>query len=1117
MLRFVLGRSGCGKSEYLRRRFAELARSGGRKLMFLVPDQISFETETAFLELLGPALSREILVLGFSRLCDYVFEATGNRFASFADDGVRSMMMSLALEQVKNGLTVFDKRYDTADTREIMLSAVKEYKKCSINSEELLSAADNAGDELLGRKLRDTALVYDAYNAVMERSYMDPLDSLTKVRDLLTDHRLFEGYTVALDAFYGFTAQEYGVIERLLVMCEDMYVALTDDTTPDGGSLFFIPRRTRSRLIETARSYSIAVAPYVTMDTHYRFSDEALVTLEENVYRIGKEPYSEPSDCVKIYRASGLYDECDFVARTIRGLIEEGYRYRDIAVIARSTDKYAGVLDTCFDKYDIRFFMDKPQNIDAMPVVRLVGAAFDIVNRGFEREDVLALLKTGLCSYDAEDTADFENYLFVWDISGRGFFEPFTSPPSGFADEMTDSDKQILSRVEAMRGDIVGKLRSFAKNIKDTDGRTVARSLMKLLYALKVDDNINSLCDKLEQDGEDALAADLIRMWNVLCEILDRTVAVIGDYAVEPERFSELLYVNFSSSEVSTIPRGLDQVDVSTADRTLISDKKVVFLIGAVEGEFPRTPVEAGVFTDDERVRLKNSLNLPLSDSVEELIAAEKYYAYSAVTAASERLYVSYPAADMRGDPLIPSDIVSELGLSMPELETLNFDTVPVEERLRCKRSAFDYLVSRYRSSSSGIAALKAYFRADCEYKAIIDSVDGAISRRRRAIRDKELPRKLFGDSMSLSSTKIDVYHKCAFRYFCEYGLRVRERRRAAVDALEYGTLMHYIFETFFGRYTREEYLAMDESAIAQSVSGILDGYIDVHFGGVEDKTPRFVYLLMRIKSTASKLVVHIVSELSQSDFVPVDFELGVGEDIPEYRVKLADGLSLNVRGSVDRVDCYDSDGVRYIRVVDYKTGTKEFNISDILYGLNLQMFIYLYAIKNNGTERYGEITPAGVLYMPAVSPSVSADPGADAAKIKAEVQKKYAMKGVLLNDPDVIAHMEHDGKGTYIPAKIKDGEISANAGSLATLEELGAVFHRVDILMRQMASALYEGDVAALPLKGKRYDGCAYCIYNAVCLREDDDPSRVAAELSPEEVYDCLRREEDGYGENMD
>lgn len=1119
MLQFVLGRSGFGKTEYLRDLIADKARGGEDKLLFLVPDQITFENETAFLDLLGPADAGRVLVLGFSRLSDYVFEKTGNRFSTFADEGIRNLVMSLALEQVADRLTIFEKRSASRDLCEVMLSAVKEYKKCSLSSDVLRSAAEAVEDETLSKKLTDSALVYDAYNAIMEQSYMDPLDSLTKVSELLLSHPLFEGYTIAVDSFYGFTAQEYGVMERLMTQSREMYVALTDDGGAGGDtSLFYAPQRTRANLSRIARNNHIVIKPHIRLTEPHRFLDPALAAVEENLYRLDKTPYADACDAVSVYEASGVYDECDYVARTIRKLIEDGYRYRDIAVIARATDPYAGILDACFEKYNIRYFMDDPVNIDAMPIVRLVSSAFDIVCRSFDRDDVLTLLKTGLCSYDLQDIADFENYLYVWDISGRRFFDAFTANPSGYSDTFSDDEKEQLARVEALRKDVIGKLRRFAKAVRDTDGRTIAKALMDLLYALKCDENIDRLCSEMEQRGEDDLSADLLRMWGVMCELLDKTVAVIGDYAIEPKRFSELLYVNFSNTEVASIPRGLDEVDVACADRSLVSGKRAVFVIGANEGEFPRTPVEAGVFTDAERCVLK-SMSLPLSDSVGELFSTERYYAYTALTSASEKLYISYYTADLVGEKRAPSDIVTELKTALTLLQVSTFDTVPITDRLLSERAAFDYLIAHYRSRSSDTEALRAYFKDHETYAPLTAAIDKLSDRHIRRITQRDLTRKLFGSEMRLSSTRIEAYHNCAFRYFCEYGLKTKERRKAEMNALEYGTMIHYVFESFFGRHDHAAFSGMTETDVAEEVSALLDGYFETHFGGEKDKSKRFLYLFYRIKSTAVKLVWRLIEEFAQSDFTPVDFELGIGDDIPAYTLDLENGLSLSVRGSVDRVDLCDLDGVRYVRVVDYKTGTKTFDLSDIYYGINLQMFLYLSAIERGAGERYGDdLTPAGVLYMPAVSPSVSADGTADEKEVRKKILEKYTMKGLILDDESVLTAMEHDGRGVYIPVKFNGEKITAGAGSLATIEELGAIFRRIDVLVSQMAMALYDGNVDAAPLLGD-YDACKYCRYRSVCLRDDNAPYRDGKHMSKAELFAqlCGKGDDDGESENMD
>ena len=1110
MIRLVLGRSGFGKSEYLKRLFADKARSGDEKLLFIVPDQITFEYETAFLDLLGPALSQRILVLGFSRMCDYVFELTGHRFSSFADEGVRNMVMSMALEQSADGLTIFGRRASSRDVCDLMLSAVKEYKRCAVSSADLRSAAEIVTDDTLRSKLNDTALVYDAYNALMERSYIDPLDSLAKLSEILDTEKVFAGYTVALDAFGGFSAQEYGVIERLMRMSADFYAALADDGSGGGDtSLFFEPHRTRLRLRELADKNAVETAPYIELRQQRRFACPELAAVEENIYRLDKSPYDGKVGSVEIYKASGIYDECDYVARTVRGLVEEGCRYRDIAVIARDTARYAGILDICFDKYDISYFMDEPQNIDAAPIVRLVSSAFDVVTRGFDRDDVLTLLKTGLCSYSVEDIADLENYLFVWDINGRGFFDEFKANPSGFADEFTDADRELLGRVEALRADVIGKLRVFSKRVKDANGREIASALMKLLYSLKCDKNIDKLCGELEAAGESSLSEDLLRMWNTLCAVLDKTVAVIGDYRLPAKRFAELLYINLSNTEVATIPRSLDEVDIAAADRGLLSNNKVVFILGAIDGEFPRVPVESGVFTDSERVTLRN-MELPLYDSVSEAFSTEQYYAYSAVTAPSERLYVSFYTSRQDGEIAYPSDIIGEIRAALPELKIYDHASVPLREHLLSERAAFDYLVRRYRASSPDISALREYFSDKEEYAPVMRAIGRTMNRGPRKITDADLSRALFGERMRLSATRIDVYHKCPFMYFCEYGLRARERRRAEVDSLEYGTLIHYIFERFFSVHGRDSYAELTEAEVSQEISDMLDEYLERHFGGSEGKSKRFLYLFYRIKSTATKLVMHMLGELSQSDFTPIDFELGVGDDIPEYTLELPGGLSLAVRGSVDRVDICELDGVKYIRVVDYKTGVKHFNLFDIVYGLNLQMFLYLSVIRKSGGERYGgEITPAGVLYMPAVSPAVPVEYGADEDGILAQVMKEYRMRGVILDDDDILTAMEHDRKGIYIPVKFKAGEVSSGFDSLATLEQLGAIFKRIDVLLMQMAQSLYDGCVDALPLKGE-YDGCEYCRYKSVCMRNDDDPCRDGAKLTKDEIYEELIREED-------
>lgn len=1117
MLRFVLGTSGCGKTKYLYDIMCEKAREGDEKLMFIVPDQASFYTEKAFLDILGPKLSRNIKVFGFSRLCDYVFEQTGNRFLSFADEGVRNVVMSVAVEQVGDSLELFSKRANKTDLVELMLNSVKEYKKCSITSSMLYDVANKVEDATLSKKLSETALLYDTYDAILSKSYIDPLDSITHVVNVLSKISLFDNYTVAVDSFYGFTAQEYELLEKLMIQSKDMYIALTtDNLLGSNGDLFFVSDRTKKKLTHIAKSNDIKIAKSVVLSENYRFIGEDIKAVEENIFRIQKEQSDYSGDSVRVYEANSIYDEAEYVAKNIKKLIiEEGYEYSDIAVITRSSDKYIGILDTVFDKYGISYFCDKPQDIDTKPLIKFIMSCFDVITGEFDKDDVLSLLKTGLTDVTIDEVADFENYLFTWDISGKKFFNEFTLSPKGFADDMSDSDTKLLQSIENTRKVVIDALRSFYYDTKDATALEISKALMRLIYRLHCKENLLKLCDVLESESELELCAEQVRLYNIFVEILDKTVSVIGDYRISAKRFSELLHINFVNTDISFIPRGIDQVDIACADRSLVENKKAVFVIGAIDSEFPHTPVESGVFSDNER-NILNAYGLTMSDSVEQLIPTEKFLAYKAVSSAKEKLYISFYNFSLNGEKRSPSSIVTEIPqiLNSPRVYSSVDDTI--FDSLWCERSAFDYFVKRYKSNNPDIDKLREYFSENEKFSPTIRAVDKALKKEPISITDTKLAKKLFNPEMTLSASQVENFHLCKFEYFCKYGLRIRERRQAKIDSLEYGTLMHYLLEEFFKKHKDDDFENISEGVIESEVSSLLDLYIESHLGGSDDKSKRFLYLYYRMKRTAVRIIVRLVEEFSQSKFRPSDFELNIGEDIPCYNLKVNDEISVKIQGSVDRVDVMEENGKKYIRVVDYKTGTKKYSLSDVLYGINLQMLIYLSAIKSGGKSHFdADITPAGVLYVPAVSPTANVTSKGLKSAI-ADSNKERKMHGIILEDINVIKGMEKEAKGEYIPVSLKGDVIVDRSGSLATLEEFGALFSQVDKAISKMAQSLCDGDIEAVPAKGS-YDACAWCPYISVCSFEDGDRCREVNKYKKEEVFEILRREEESDEESLD
>ena len=412
---------------------------------------------------------------------------------------------------------------------------------------------------------------------------------------------------------------------------------------------------------------------------------------------------------------------------------------------------------------------------------------------------------------------------------------------------------------------------------------------------------------------------------------------------------------------------------------------------------------------------------------------------------------------------------------------------------------------ARSLSNNNELNGLGDFFAEHPGYSSGAEAVKRALDRSPFKIENPANARLLFGEDLTFSASQVEKFSKCRFSYFCCYGLRVRERLKAEINPMEYGTLVHYILEAFFTQYSKNEYSEMSDDMLSEFIRNTVNDYLEGYFGGSEGKEKSFLYKLDVLCNNILLLLRHLIDELSQSDFSVADCELKIGGDIPSYTIKLPTGENIAVCGSVDRVDIMHTGNGDYLRVIDYKTGGKAFKLSDILFGLNLQMLLYLCSIVKNGEERYGEVTPAGILYMPAVVPNISAD-GMDETKIANKISDKFKMNGLLLDDVRVIKGMDKTEGAKYIPIKIKNGS-NVKSDSLATLEQFGKIFKKLNDTVAQMGEKLFGGDIAAAPLKGGA-DACEYCPYDSVCGYRQSEPINVFS-MNNEEVLKKIDEEQ--------
>lgn len=1104
MLQFILGRAGSGKTEYLRKKLTELSRAGVGRLMMIVPEQYSFGTERAILEMAGPKDAARIDVVSFTRLADMIFRTEGGVSGRRLSEGGRRMMMNLAVHECADQLELYAPTARDGKITDIMLTAVSEMKLCGITVEQLRATAARLPEGALRGKLRELSLIYGTYDALVRQSYLDSRDDLTRLAQKLEGSSFFQGMTVAVDSFEGFTVQEMKILSLIMAKADHLMVALcTDDVPEKGTGLFALVNRTKRTLKFHARENGVKLAPDVMRTGTPRFLSPALGEMEKGLFCSEELIPSDEREGLVLYAARDPYEEAEFVAASIRRLVmEEGCQYRDVTIICRNPERYALALDTELRKREIPCFVSMPESVDAEPVMRLVLSAFETGIRGFQTEGILEILKTGLTGFTPEEISELENYAFVWRLKAAAWRQPFRGHPEGFGHEMDEEAGALLEKLNGLRERVTEPLMKFRNATREATGFGISNAVYELLCDFHIDETLPAYCEQLEAMDEPVLARKQIRVWELLISLLEQMAAILGNRPTARERYYQLLKEVVRAEDLSEIPSTADEVLFGSPEQVRQSSPKAVLLMGATQGEFPPAPRSSGVFSDAERKRLIE-MELPFGDPLEQKTIEERYLAYSAACLPRQRLFVSWPRT-LDGDTAEPSEIVNGIRGIFPELPV--WTNLPAEYFANSREAAFSKMAALYRENTPESAALAALFTGEEAYQGRLEALKRAAEGQRERL-DAVNAADLFGAKPYLSATQIERFYSCHFRYFCQYGLRARERRAAAVDAMQYGTIMHFLLEKFFRKNEEGELepVVMEEGKLEELIETYIREYVDQNMGGYDSMPPRDRYRFGRMRQSAAILIRHIYEELEQSEFRPVYFEMQLGPkgDLPPLAVDSPEGNTAYVVGAVDRVDAYDGENGQYVRVIDYKTGKKDFRLQDVLYGLNMQMLVYLAALEKNG-----HTLPAGVLYTPLASPSVSADRDMDREEIKGKAEKQLRMNGVVLNSTAVIRAMESAGEGRYIPAALKkDGSVKAG-NSVMSEGELEAVLGYSKRLIGAMTDELLQGEIEAKP-NMKNTNSCAYCPFGAVCGREYGDSDVEEELISKQDIIDKIREGE--------
>ena len=1068
MLHFILGTAGTGKTSTVRNRIANEVKEGKGGIILLTPEQYTFESEKALLKSLGATAADKAEVLSFTKLIEYIGGDLKEFLGKRADNGIKAVIMKKALVSIKDELLVYNRTKPTTEFILSMLGIITELKQSGIDSSLLNNVAVNSNNKTFSNKIHDLALIYSAYTSILGEKYLDSDDDLDRLNEALLNNRFFKGKTVYVDAFDGFTAQQYRIIEHIIRDADDVYFSFCTDSMNDekeGTGLFSNVKSEIHKIKGIADDFGIKVAVPEVFNDYLRFKNDALVAVE-HILRDEEYELTEINNAVTICKAETVYDEIDFAARTIKKLVRlEDYRYRDITVIVRDIDTYRQYFDSAFSRYGIPCYLDKrADNIDLMLASYLDNVIKAVVS-GFSQDVIFSLLKSPLSFMKIEDVSELENYVFVWNIKPSDWYNEWTANPDGIDAKMNDKKLAIINK---LRKSTVDFLLPIKEAVVSEDTKEICTALYNFLVKSNAPEKIKEYAEILEAEGNNFLADLQYKSWDLIIDLLDKIVTVSSKY-IKPSELIETYELLLKCESIGTIPSRLDEVMIGDAYRIRPCNPKIVFIIGANYREMPKPPSNNGILSIIDRGLLKD-YDVKINDRIESDAIKERYVIYSSVCSASEKIFISYHDFDSSHDKVEASDFVNlireKLNLSIHN----EFDSRM--DRFESKDSLIEYIAENYDKLGDDFSFDK--FDLDNAnilnnaFDTMLNGIDESIS--------SVTANKYKSGDMYLSPSRVETFSHCPFMYFCSYDMKAKKIDKAEISSRNRGTIAHHVLENILKKYASKVSELTDDEIISE-IDFYTNEYISQHFAGFDIDEKRFVFTVERIKKLLFDVIKNIGQEFAQSKFEPIGFEEKIGDenDIKPLKIPVDDG-NVMIIGTIDRVDIFKKDDKAYIRVIDYKTGKKTFSLSHILYGLDMQMLLYLFSYIESKSDVNGK--PAGALYMPVkYNDFVETNDQED--------KLKFTMNGLINIEDRIPEAMERDAEKKFVPYSYnKGGEY--NAGPLYTSDDFDDIKKKIVSVVQSIATRMKQGDISRNPLYIDSNTACVYCDYREVCLSAD-------------------------------
>lgn len=1071
-LNLVYGRSGTGKSEYIYKKISETI--GKEKIFLIVPEQCNLSAEKKLFEVSGKTSLIDVEVLTMSRMAFRVLNECGNSSNHLSKPGKNMLIFDLLTKEKRN-LNFLGKSEKNIDIVDRMFTELK--KHCvSIDDLKKLETEDT----YTNLKVKDIELLYEKYEEKIKNNFLDENDNLSLLASLLEETDMFDNTTIFIDEFLGFTGQEYNIFEKLIRKAKSITVAVPtnnlekEDIETD---IFYFNKKYANKLIEIAEKNNIVVET-VFLSENYRNKKDELKFLEKNLY-LSSQKYLSKVENIKLFLATNPYTEIEYVAKNIHNLVKNcGYNYNQIGIIAEETDKYSEDIKSIFSKYDIPLFVDEKKELNQNILIKFIISMLEIFSKNWSYEAVFNYLKIGLLEFDNDDIYLLENYCMKWGIRGSKWYA------REFNYEQIN-DKQ--ERLEELRKKIVLPLITFKNRV--SENKTVTE-ITKEIYNFIIQNKINEILDKkLKAYGSMEISDEYNTSYKLLISVFEDLCKVFKDEKITFDKYKDLLEVGLNSCELGKIPATQDQVIFGDTERTRSNDLKIVFVIGINDGCFPKANKQEGFLNDNDRQILQEN-GIELAKNSIDSLYEEQFNIYRTLTTPQEVLYLSYSSQDKEGASLRPSILIKKIKRMYPELEEQS-DIIEKNYEITNELASFeealniykDYLENKEIPSKEWEDILRYFYKKD--RKRFERATSGIYYTNKAQEISKENLQKLYGSNLKTSISRLEQYRRCPFSFHLTYGLKLKEKEELKMEAIDTGSFMHEVIDAFFKKIDEDEknLKELSEEEIKIIVNKIVIELLETTRYYIFSSSAKYRLLTRRLKKVVYQSIIYIVYSLQNSDFNILGHELEFSNTGKYNTIKLeVDGKKVEITGKIDRVDTAKLSDKQYVRIIDYKSSSKDLDLNQIYAGLQIQLITYLDAICEQT-----DFEASGVLYMGLIDNVVKNAKNLSEEEIANKIRNNFKMKGLILADISVVKLMDNKlqtGASDIIPVYIsKDGTLSEKKSSIISKTNFDELQKDVKQIIREISKEILQGKIDIKPYNYRKKTGCDYCKYKTICM----------------------------------